>query len=138
MNKTWDFGLGVALGISGFYGLSLASALWVARVDPLDYLWALLLSAAICCIFGLVVAWRASLTLAAAVVMLILVVIGFIAGTDQYLWVMPFPRDVVALFFHGSRSPLVVGPTFLIGAAAVFGLLRAKRSVAPVQGPVEE
>ena len=112
-----DIAVGVPIGLVAFYLLSLTSALWVAQRTPTDYISALVLSAAISCGLGVVVARRASVAVVAAGVMFIVVVIGLILGSDRYLSVMPLPLDIQSLVFHGARVPLVVASTVLVGTA---------------------
>ena len=92
-----DFGIGVPLGLAAFYGLSLASAFWVGISSPDDYLLSLLISAAVCSLLGFVVAWRAGSAVVASGLMLVLAVVGFVAGSDAYLWVPPYPADLLPL-----------------------------------------
>jgi hypothetical protein len=122
-----DVGVGVVTGVVGFYGLTLASAFWVALLQPIDQLWAVTLSGAVCLGLGIVTAWRPRAAVVAAAVMTILVVTGFAAGSEDYQWRAPFPTDLIPLLFHGGRSPLVIGPTLLIGAAAVWRLTTDRR-----------
>jgi len=122
-----DFAVGIPIGLVAFYGLSLASAFWVARLAPLDYLWSLLLTAAICCALGIVVGLRAGSSIVASSAMVILVVMGLILGSNANLFAAPLPADFVQLFLHGARSPLVIGATVLIGAAGIVRVLTDMR-----------
>ena len=129
-----DFGLGVPLGLVVFYGLSLASAFWIAPI-PNYYVWGLLLSAATCCLAGLALAVRPSIALVATGTMLILVIIGFATGSNIYLSVPPFPGALPQLFFHGARSAVVIGPLALLATTATIRVVthaRARR-VEPVE-----
>lgn len=126
-----DVGVGVALGVAAFYGLSIASAIWVAVITPTDYLWALAISAVVCCILGLVVAWRAACAVVASGTMLVIAVIGFATGSESYLWVPPFPADLWPLLWHGSRSTGVIGPLVLLGTVATIRLVTQRRTERP-------
>jgi len=54
--------------------------------------------------------------------MILLIVWGFAGGSAVYFGIAPIPQDFVSLFFHGGRSPLVLGLAISMG---VVGLLRA-------------
>ena len=128
--RTIDIGIGIPLGLIAFWGLSLASAFWVGPSSSLDYLWSALLSAAVCCVLGAVVSTRAMGAIVAAGVMLILVVIGLVAGSDSYLVIRPLPFDIRSLVFHGSRTPVVIGPLLLVATAGmVRSVLLRRREV---------
>lgn len=122
-----DVGIGVPLGLVFFYGLSLASAFWIAVV-PGYYVWGVLLSAVICGVMGLVFAVRASIALGAAGTMLIVVVVGIATGSETYLSVPPFPGALLPLLFHGSRSAVVIGPLVLVGTAATIQVISQARA----------
>ena len=128
--KGLDVGLGVIAGLVTFYVLSLASALWVAQFNPSDYIWSMILSAAICSCLGALVSWRPGASAIASLAMLILFLISLTTGSDEFVWVAPLPADVVSLFFHGSRTPLVIGPTILIGVAGITRILAVGRQQA--------
>lgn len=117
-----DFGWGLLIGIGGFYGLSLGSGLWVDTVADTraNFVWAMLISVAACCILGVVVAVRSSMGLGAGVSILLIGAIGLVVGSSDYIWILPIPYDFQALFFHGGRSPLVFGGAlFLTTTGAV-------------------
>lgn len=114
---------GILLGLVSYYVLCLSSALWGARVTPLDYVWGILLSAAMYCVLGVAVARRVGAALVAGGVMLVLVVMSLIAGSDLYLWVAPLPTDIPSLFFHGARTPLVVSAMVLLVTVGIARLV---------------
>lgn len=125
--KKQNIGLGIAAGLLGYYGLSLASALWVARLTPSDYTWALIISAVVSAALGLLVAKLQGTALIASATMLVLVVLGFAMGSSTFTWIPPLPADFRSLFFHGARSPLVIGATAFLGATSIPRVTVAKR-----------
>lgn len=134
-----DFAVGVPLGLVAVYALSLTSAFWVASQTPTDYIWALGLSAAIPCGLGIIVAQRAGIAIVAAGAMLAVVLIGFITGSDLYVWVAPLPLDLPSLFFHGARAPLVISSMVLIGTAGVVRIITdARRPASKVPTPTDD
>ena len=108
--RSVDVAVGLPLGLGGFYVLSRASAFWTSRAQPLDVLWSTLLTAVACGALGAVLAWRAAAAGIGSLLMLVLVIVGALAGSDIYTWALPYPMDFTVLLFHGSRSPLVLGP----------------------------
>lgn len=122
-----DLAIGIPLGLSAFYGLSLASAFWVARITDTDYVWGILIGAAVCGLLGATIAWRAAYAVAASVTMFVLVLLGTATGSQLYLWVPPFANDVVPLLWHGSRSPVVIGPLVLVGTSAIIRVVSEAR-----------
>jgi hypothetical protein len=87
----------------------------------------LVISAVVCCILGLVVAWRAACAVVASGTMLVIAVIGFATGSESYLWVPPLPADLLPLLWHGSRSTGVIGPLVLVGTAAIMRVVAHTR-----------
>ena len=71
----------------------------------------------------LAVARRVGAALVAGGVMLVLVVMSLIAGSDLYLWVAPLPTDIPSLFFHGARTPLVVSAMVLLVTVGIARLV---------------
>jgi len=125
--KALDIGVGILAGAAGYYGLSLASAFWVGQTGQGDHLWSMVLGVAACVGLGIATGWCVGASLVASVLMLILVAIGHVTGSTAYEWAAPFPADFVTLLFHGARSPLVVGPAALVGAAGVWRSVMNKR-----------
>ncbi|WP_146071555.1 hypothetical protein [Cryobacterium sp. Y50] len=102
-----------------YYSLSLASALWIAQLRPNDYAWASLISVVIAIGLGVVIAQRAGMAIVIASVMLLVVVVGFIADSDNDRWAAPLPLDISSLFFHGARTPLVILAFALVATSGV-------------------
>lgn len=121
-----DFALGVPLGLASFYGLSLASAYWIAPV-PGFYTWGLAISAAVCGVLALILALRPSTAVVLAATMLVGAIVGLAFGSDAYLSVPPFPGALLQLLFHGSRSAVVFGPMVLVGTAAITMVMSRRR-----------
>lgn len=130
-----DFIIGIPMGLIGFYGLSVASALWVGMQNAADYWFSMLVSVAVCSILGFLAVRAAPSAMVASGVMLTLVVFGFAMGSETYLWVPPFPADMIPVFFHGARSPIVIGPIFLLGIAGIVGMISESRQQIRVEEP---
>lgn len=136
--KAVDVSLGAAVGVAGYYGLSLASALWTGQSDPSDPMWSLVLGAVVCVALGTITAWRNRISLIASALMLLLIITGYAAGSDRDTWAAPFPADVLTLYLHGSRSPLVIGPAILVASIAVWRCDAGRRRTRPeTQGASE-
>jgi hypothetical protein len=131
MTRRLETILGVALGLAGFYGTSVASAFWISRPTESVYVWALLLSSLLCLGFGILVTWRVTVCFVAGLVLIALAIISFGFGGDSYIWVAPFPLDVPSIFFHGGRSPLVIGVSVLVGTAGIARAIMSKRRENP-------
>lgn len=114
-----DLGFGFIVGILSFYGLSLSSALWLARPDPNDTLWAILISSGVAILLGSLIAWRPRISITLSSVMILLILVGIMVGSDTYDWVAPLPGDLTSLFLHGARSPFVIIPATMIGASGI-------------------
>jgi len=125
--KALDIAIGVLVAAVGYYGLSLASAFWIGQMGPQDQVWSIVLGAAVCIGLGAIVGWRVGSALVASGLMLLLIAIAYVFGSDAYAWAAPFPADIVTLFFHGARSPLVVGPVALVGAAGIWRVVSNAR-----------
>ena len=125
--RTSQITLGIPLGVAAYYVLSLASAFWTARLSPPDIVWAVLLGILVAVALGLVVATRVAISAVASVVMLALAVLGFAIGSGMYDWAVPQPADIVTLFFHGGRSPLVLGALAFTGVASFTRIYRDSR-----------
>ena len=110
---------GAFLGLLTYYALSLASALWVTQFGPDDYVWACLISVVTAVGLGIAIALRVEMALVIAGVMLILIVVGFIAGSAEDRWAAPLPLDIPSLFLHGARTPLVLLSFALVAASGV-------------------
>lgn len=132
-----DIAGGAALGLVSIYLLSVSSTVWVTDLIPGASMWAPLLSAGVAVMLGLTVARRASMSIVTACVMGAIVaacLISLAIGVESDLWRPIFPQDVLAVLFHGSRSPIVVSATVLVGVA---GLVRL-RADSNARGPSKE
>jgi hypothetical protein len=118
-----DFALGIPLELAVFYALSYTSALWVGGDSRDDYLWALLLSAAISVILGIIVSRQPGAAVAASSAMFLIFLIGLFLGSEGDKSAPPLALDVPALFLHGARTTLVVNSMVLIGTAGVVRLM---------------
>ncbi|TFD05972.1 hypothetical protein [Cryobacterium sp. TMT1-66-1] len=137
--KTFDWVGGVLLGLVTYYALSLASALWIAQLRPNDYVWASLISVVIAIGLGAVIAQRAGMAIVVAGVILLVVVVGFIAGSDNDRWAAPLPLDISSLFLHGARTPLVVLAFALVATSGVARKIRESRQgESKVPTPIKE
>lgn len=115
--------IGIPLGVVLFYVLSLSSAFWTAIRFPTDYAWAIVL-----CVVGYGAPWlvalrRPAIAVCASVTMIVLIVWGVIGGSDVYFGIAPIPQDFLSLFFHGGRSPLVLGLATSMGVVGLLGVL---------------
>lgn len=118
---SFKIGLGVISGALAYYLLSLISALWIGRVnEPPPYAALLGICLVGCIALGWLVSWRWESALLASIVMILLIAVGFVVGSDGYLWVLPLPFDVPSLFLHGARSPITFSVAVLVGTVAIF------------------
>lgn len=135
-----DYVWGILLGLALYYVTSLSSAFWVSRETSADYSWSVSLGVVGAIVVGLFVARSAGRAIVTSVAVIVLVVVGFLVGSEGDTFAAPLPLDFLSLFLHGARSPIVIFLGVIIGAFGIgdLGKIPGARSTSNEAPAVED